>query len=52
MNDNGILIAPTQADLTPMQRFVYVMARDHHTDDYSASAPSNVREAQRMTRGI
>lgn len=33
MHDNGRKLFETARDCTPMQRFVYVMAKDHHTDD-------------------
>lgn len=37
--------------MTPMQRFVYTLAKDHHTDDYSSDV-SDMRKAQGATSGF
>jgi hypothetical protein len=33
LHDNGRKLFTTARDCTPIQRFVYVMAKNHHTDD-------------------
>lgn len=39
LHDNGRKLFTTARDCTPMQRFVYVMAKDHHTDDPTKGSP-------------
>lgn len=33
LHDNGRKLFTSARDCTPMQRFVYIMAKNHHTDD-------------------
>jgi hypothetical protein len=37
--------------LTPLQRFVYTLAKDHHTDDHDVDT-SGVSQAHSTTRGF
>lgn len=52
LQDNGVPLASSQADITPIQRFVYVMAKDYHTEDVDAEPPSDVSGAHNATRGL
>jgi hypothetical protein len=45
LHDNGFLLAEEQSRMTPIQRFVYVLAKDHHTDD-SYKDPSGFQQSQ------
>lgn len=38
--------------MTPIQRFVYTMARDHHTDDVDVDEPAGMQKGHRATRGF
>lgn len=38
--------------MTPIQRFVYTLAKDHHTDDHTQSEPSGMSKAHGATRGF
>lgn len=38
--------------MTPIQKFVYVAAKDHHEDDYDAEPSSSVGKAHGATRGL
>lgn len=51
LNDNGILLAETQRELTPLQRFVYTLAKDYHTDD-DIKEPSDMNRAHSAMRGF
>lgn len=33
LHDNGRKLFTSPHDCTPMQRFLYILAKDHHTDD-------------------
>jgi hypothetical protein len=37
--------------MTPLQRFVYTLAKDHHTDDVDTGVPNDVNQARRSVRG-
>jgi hypothetical protein len=53
LNDNGIPLASSQAEMTPMQRFVYILARDYHTDnDGPSRSPETIAAAQQATGGF
>lgn len=52
LHDNGVRMADSMATVTPIQRYVYFVAKDYHTDDVDASAPSSVQQAQNLPRGI
>ena len=45
LHDNDFHLAETQAQMTPLQRFVYVLAKDHHTDD-EYKKPSGFQQSQ------
>jgi hypothetical protein len=45
-------MAPTQAELTPVQRYVYIMAKDHHTEDVDADPSQSMNKAHSATRGF
>lgn len=45
-------MAETQRNLTPMQRYVYMLAKDHHTDDYDAEPTSSMRHGHQATSGF
>jgi hypothetical protein len=40
LHDNGRKLFTTARDCTPIQRFVYVMAKNHHTDDPKKGSPN------------
>jgi len=40
LHDNGRKLFTSPQDCTPIQRYVYVMAKDHHTDDPDAGSPN------------
>jgi hypothetical protein len=50
LHDNGRKLFTTARDCTPMQRFVYVMAKDHHTDDdhKNVDSPGGFDKGQRF----
>lgn len=51
LQDNGIPLAPSQAEVTPMQRYCYALAKDHHTDT-DVDTPNTVSSAQNSLRGF
>lgn len=51
LHDNGVKLADSQAEITPIQRFVYTLAKDHHTEDVDAE-PSGMRQGHGATRGF
>lgn len=51
LHDNGFKLAETQREMTPLQRFIYALAKDHHTEDYDAD-PSGMSQAHGATRGF
>jgi hypothetical protein len=51
LHDNGVLLADSQAKITPIQRFVYTLAKDHHTDD-DVKDPKGMKGAHSATRGF
>lgn len=49
LHDNGRKLFTTARDCTPIQRFVYVMAKNHHTDDKKKDVkPSGVDKAKKF----
>lgn len=51
LHDNGRQLFTSPQDCTPIQRFVYVMAKNHHTDDPQSSAkpdPSGLDKAKKF----
>lgn len=54
LHDNGRKLFTSARDCTPIQRFVYVMAKNHHTDDPNSGGPSKpggFDQAQQFNRG-
>lgn len=39
LHDNGRKLFTSPHDCTPIQRFVYVLAKNHHTDDPTDNDP-------------
>jgi hypothetical protein len=52
LQDNGVPLAETQRDITPMQRFVYTLAKDHHTEDVDVDEPNGMNRAHSATSGF
>jgi len=52
LHDAGFSLADTQKELTPIQRFVYVVAKDHHTDDYDSKPSSAMRHGHSLPSGL
>lgn len=52
LHDNGRKLFTSARDCTPIQRFVYVMAKNHHTDDPNkgSAKPSGMDKAQRFNQ--
>lgn len=47
LHDNGRKLFTSARDCTPMQRFLYVMAKNHHTDDPTkGSDPGGLNKAK------
>lgn len=46
LHDNGFKLAETQAELTPLQRFAYLLAKDYHTDDELKKPPKGMNKGQ------
>lgn len=46
LHDNGRKLFTSARDCTPIQRFVYVMAKNHHTDDPKQPNPSGLEKAK------
>jgi len=44
-------LAETQREMTALQRFVYTLAKDHHTDDDLKESPS-MNKAHSATKGL
>lgn len=51
LHDNGRKLFTSPHDCTPIQRFVYVMAKDYHTDDVDNKPdPSGLDKANRFNQ--
>lgn len=51
LHDNGRELFSSPQDCTPMQRFVYVMAKNYHSEDpneHSKPDPSGLQKAKRF----
>lgn len=50
LHDNGRKLFTSPQDCTPMQRFVYTMARSYHSEDPDAGSqsPSGLDKASRV----
>lgn len=48
LHDNGRQLFTSPRDCTPIQRFVYVMAKSHHTEDHESQKPSGMNKAQKF----
>lgn len=44
-------MARTMRELTPLQRYVYAMSKDHHEEDVNVDTPS-MNKAHAATRGF
>lgn len=51
LHDNGRKLFTSPTDCTPMQRFVYVLARNHHEDDVDSN-PHGFDDATRFNNNI
>jgi len=47
LHDNGRKLFTSPQDCTPAQRYVYVMAKNYHTDEPSTK-PSGIEKAERF----
>lgn len=52
LHDNGVTFADSQREITPMQRFLYVLSKDYHTDDVETGNPSGMGKAHGATQGF
>lgn len=50
LHDNGRKLFTSPHDCTPIQRFVYVMAKDHHRDDPNDSEPGGLEKANKFNQ--
>lgn len=55
LHDNGRHLFTSARDCTPIQRFVYVMAKDHHTEDHDTpdvdtSNPGGLNKAKQFNQ--
>lgn len=52
LHDNGRKLFTSPHDCTPIQRFVYVMAKNYHTDDPNSGSakPSGINQAEKFNR--
>lgn len=48
LHDNGRKLFTSPQDCTPIQRFVYVIAKNHHTDEPDQSDPGGFDKAQKF----
>lgn len=48
LHDNGRKLFDSAVDCTPMARFVYVMAKNHHTDEPTEADPAGINEGQNV----
>ncbi|AGF91201.1 hypothetical protein HAPG_00015 [Halorubrum phage GNf2] len=47
LHDNGRQLFTSPQDCTPIQRYVYIMAKNHHTDEPDTK-PSGVEQAKKF----
>jgi len=51
LHDNGRKLFTSARDCTPIQRFVYVMAKNYHSEESDSSAkPQGMDKAQRFNK--
>lgn len=53
LHDNGRKLFTSPSDCTPMQRFVYILAKDHHTEDRDAASkqkPGGFKKGQQFNQ--
>lgn len=50
LHDNGRKLFTSARDCTPIQRFVYVMAKNHHTDDPEDKKPAGMEKARNFNQ--
>jgi len=48
LHDNGRSLFTSARECTPMQRFVYILAKDHHTEKPDTGKPSGIDKASRF----
>jgi len=48
LHDNGRKLFTSPQDCTPMQRFVYILAKDYHQDDPEDNEPAGMNKADRF----
>ena len=48
LHDNGRQLFTSPHDCTPMQRFVYIMAKDYHTDEPYIGKPSGLDKVSKF----
>lgn len=55
LHDNGFSLAESQADITPIQKYVYTYAKQYHQERQQKRAKKNqqssLKNAQGMTNG-
>ena len=52
LHDAGFKLADTQREMTPIQKFVYITAKDFHTDDYDSSSSSAMGHGHNLPSGL
>jgi hypothetical protein len=51
LHDNGRKLFTSPENCTPMQRFVYVLAKDHHSEDPSTNTqPGGMNKAREFNQ--
>lgn len=50
LHDNGRKLFDSARTCTPMQRFVYIMAKDYHSEDTNTSRPAGLDKADKFNR--
>lgn len=48
LHDNGRHLFTSASDCTPIQRFVYAIAKDHHSEDYDNPSPGGFDKGQQF----
>jgi hypothetical protein len=50
LHDNGRKLFDSARTCTPIQRFVYVLARDHHTEDHESPDPGGFDKSKKFNQ--
>lgn len=52
MHENGFKLADSQSELTPMQKYIYLRAKEYHEEESEAADNHDIQQGQSAVNGF